>query len=90
MGRSQEILVSPFIVGGISGCLLIRYLHLLLLESFLIRPFRTPLLAEACDCGLGDKFLSAPFADSLNFDVATHVIRVNFVINRIMAYHDVP
>ena len=51
---------------------------------------RAPLRAEACDCGLGDKFLSAPFADSLNFDVATHVIRVNFVITRIMAYHDVP
>ena len=50
----------------------------------------TPLRAEASHCSLGDEFLSAPFTDSLDFDVATHVIRVNFVNNRIMAYHDVP
>ena len=49
--------------------------------------FGATLTAKTCDCGLGDKFVTAPLADSLNFDVATHVIRVNFVHNRIVAYH---
>lgn len=51
---------------------------------------RTTLRAEARDGSLSGEFVATPLTNFLDFNVATHIIRVDFTIFCIVAYHGVP
>lgn len=51
---------------------------------------RTTLRAEACHCSLGGELVATPLTNFLDFNVTTHIIRVDFTNFCIVAYHSVP
>ena len=71
-------------------CLLIGKCNFLLAHSLFVGMLRTPLRAETCYCCLCRELVTTPLTNLLNFNVCTHIIRVDFSKICIVAYPSVP